>query len=103
MPYNPPIKGNAFQIRISLQSMSVSGSFQSNPTIAAGDFKVDKDGGGLNNMTNLPSVSPSGSVCVLLSLTAAEMLADVVTVVGIDQTTTKEWADFSLSIPTTSG
>jgi hypothetical protein len=29
------------------------------------------------------------------------MTADSVVVVGIDQTATKEWADFFLSIPTT--
>ena len=98
--YNPPIKGAAFQIRIALTSMTADGSFVSTPSISAGDFKVDKDGAGLTNMTNLPTVSPSGGVCVLLSSTATEMTADVVTIVGISQTNPKSWADVVVSIPT---
>ena len=100
-PYNPPKRGEDFITRIALEDMAVIGSFKSNPTIAAGDFKVDKDGGGLTNLATLPSVSPAASVLVLLTLSATEMTADTVTVVGIDQTSPKEWADFVLSIPTT--
>ena len=76
------------------------GSFRSSPTLAAGDFKVDKDGAGLNNLATLPTVSPAASVGVLISLSATEMTADVVTIVAIDQTSPKEWADFVVSIPT---
>ncbi len=100
-PYNPPVKNEDFIIRISLSDMSVPGSFKANPTIAAGDFKVDKDGGGLNNLTTLPSVDPAGSVLVKITLSNTEMNADVVSIVGIDQTSPKEWSDFVLSIPTT--
>lgn len=100
-PYNPPAKGEDLVIRIALESMSASGSFKAAPTIAAGDFKVDKDGGGLTNLATLPSVDPAGSVLVKVSLSATEMNADVVTIVGIDQTSPKEWADFVLTIPTT--
>lgn len=100
-PYNPPVKGEELKLRIALESMSVPGSFQVAPTIASGDFKVDKDGAGLSNLTTTPSVDPSGSVLVLVELTAAEMTADVVTIVGRDQTSPKEWADFVLTIPTT--
>lgn len=100
-PYNPPVKGEDFKIRISLEDMANPGSLKSSPTIASGDFKVDKDGGGLNNLATLPSVDPSGTVLVLIALSATEMTADVVTVVCIDQTNPKEWADFVFSIPTT--
>jgi len=100
-PYNPPVKGEDFLVRIALADASVPTSFKSAPTIAAGDFKVDKDGGGLNNLATLPTVSPAASVLVLLTLSATEMNADVVTVVCIDQTAPKEWCDFVLSIPTT--
>jgi hypothetical protein len=100
-PYNPPVKNEDFMIRICLADMGVSGSFKSNPTIASGDFKVDKDGGGLNNLATLPTVDPAASVLVKLMLSSTEMNADVVTIVGIDQTSPKEWADFVLSIPTT--
>lgn len=100
-PYNPPVKGEDFVIRIALASMGTDGSFQANPTIAAGDFKVDKDGGGYSNLATLPSVDPAGGVLVKITLSAAEMNADVVSVTAIDQTSPKEWADFAFSIPTT--
>lgn len=100
-PYNPPKKNEDFKIRVALEDLIVAGNLKANPTIAAGDFKVDKDGGGYTNLTTLPSVSPAAGVSVLLELSATEMNADVVTIVGIDQTNPKEWADFHLSIPTT--
>ena len=100
-PYNPPKKNEDFLIRISLEDYMNPGNFKSNPTIAAGDFKVTTDAGGLGNLTTLPSVSPAASVLVLISLSAGEMNGDVITVVGIDQTSPKEWSDFVLSIPTT--
>lgn len=100
-PYNPPKSGEDFQIRIALQDMATPGSFKANPTIAAGDFKVDIDGGGFTNLTTTPSVSPAGGIAVLLTLSAAEMTGGVISIQGIDQTSPKEWADFFLSIPTT--
>ena len=101
-PYNPPVKNQDFIIRIALSDMNVPGSFKSNPTIAAGDFKVDKDGGGLTNLDTTPDVDPDSTVLVKVTLSATEMNADVVTLVGVDQTSPKEWADFVMSIPTTS-
>jgi hypothetical protein len=99
-PYNPPVKNEDFIIRVALTDMGTAGSFKSNPTIASGDWKVDKDGGGLTNLTTLPSVDPSSTVLVKITLSATEMNADVVTIVGVDQTSPKEWADFVLCIPT---
>lgn len=101
-PYNPPVKNEDFKIRIALEDMTSPGSFKSSPTIAAGDFKVDKDGGGLTNLTTLPTVDPASSRLVLISLSATEMNADVVTIQCVDQTSPKEWADVIISIPTTS-
>lgn len=100
-PYNPPKKNEDFKIRVSLEDYANPGNFKSSPTIAAGDFKVDKDAGGLTNLTTLPTVSPAASVLVLIELSATEMNADVVTIVCIDQTAPKEWSDLVISIPTT--
>lgn len=100
-PYNPPKKNEDFIIRIALRDPATPGSFKANPTIAAGDFKVDIDGAGLTNFATLPSVSPAGSIWVLLTLSATEMNADVVSIQGIDQTGPKEWNDFALCILTT--
>ena len=101
-PYNPPVKNEEFIIRISLEDQATPGSFKSSPTIAAGDFKVDKDGLGLNNLVTLPTVDPASTVLVKVTLSATEMNADVVTLVCIDQTSPKEWSDLVISIPTTS-
>lgn len=99
-PYNPPVKNEDFIVRISLEDMLNPGTFKSSPTIAAGDFKVDKDGGGLNNLGTLPTVDPTGTVLVKITLSSTEMNADVVTVICHDQTVPQEWADFVFSIPT---
>jgi hypothetical protein len=100
-PYNPPVKNEDFIFYVALASMTTPGSFQSNPTIASGDWKVSKDGGALTNLSTLPSVDPASSVCVKVTLSNTEMNADSVVIVGIDQTSPKEWADFVLAIPTT--
>jgi len=100
-PYNPPVKNEEFKCRISLEDIASPGSFKVNPTLAAGDFKVDKDGAGLTNLATLPTVSPAGSRLVEVVLSASEMNADVVTLQCVDQTTPKEWGDLIISIPTT--
>ncbi len=100
-PYNPPVKNEDFVMYISLADAANSLSFKSNPTIATGDFKVSKNGGALANLTTLPVVTPVGSILVKVTISATEMNTDNVAIVGIDQTSSKEWADFVLSIPTT--
>ena len=100
-PYNPPKTGEDFIFFATLNSMSTVGSFQSNPTIAAGDFQVSKDGGALANLATIPAVTPASSVMVKFTLSATEMTADNVTIIGIDQTAPKEWADFAVNIVTT--
>lgn len=101
-PYNPPVKGEDFVIRIALRDAATPSRMKSNPTIAAGDFQVDKDGAGLANLGTLPSVDPASSKLVKITLSSTEMNADVVTVICSDQTSPPEWADLVFSIPTTS-
>ena len=98
---NPPKKNQAFTVRIFLDDMAVQGSFKANPTIAAGDFKVDIDGAGYNDLSTLPTVSPAGSVSVLVSLSSSEMNGNQITLTAIDQTVPKEWADYGVCIETT--
>lgn len=100
-PYNPPKRGEDFIFPIALEDMSTPGSFKSTPTIAAGDFKVSKDGGAFANLTTLPTVTPASSTSVRITLSATEMTADTVMVQCIDQTSPKEWADRSITILTT--
>jgi hypothetical protein len=100
-PYNPPVRGEDFVCYINLQDLSGPGSFRVNPTIAAGDFKVVKDGGAATELTTIPAVTPAGGVWVKITLSTTEMDASNVSVQGIDQTNPKEWADFGLNIVTT--
>lgn len=100
-PYNPPKKNEDFLIRIALEDYANPGNFKSAPTIAAGDFKVAVDATALANLGTLPTVSPSSTVLVLITLSASEMNGDVITLVCIDQTSPKEWSDLVISIPTT--
>jgi len=100
-PYNPPVKAEDFVIYISLADASDPKTFKVNPTIAAGDFKISKDGGAFANLTTLPAVTPASTASLKITLSATEMTADNVFILGVDQTATKEWADFALSIPTT--
>ena len=99
-PYNPPKTGEDFIFYAALPSASTPGTFQSNPTIAAGDFKVSKDGGALANLNTLPAVTPASSIWVKFTMSATEMTADNVSIQGIDQTSPKEWADFAVHIVT---
>lgn len=98
---NPPRKNQAFTMYITMRDAADNLSLKSNPTIASGDFKISKDGGAFANLTNLPAVTPSGSVGVQVSMTATEMNADQVLIAWIDQTNPKEWADGSQAINTT--
>lgn len=60
-PYNPPKRGEEFQIDIGLADMSNNGRFKASPTLAAGDFKVSKDGGALANLAILEVDLAGGS------------------------------------------
>ena len=100
-PYNPPKRGEDFIFYIGVEDYANPGNFKTNPTIAAGDFQVSKDGGAFANLTTLPDVDPDAGRAVKVSLSATEMTADNVVIQGVDQTAPKEWADIIIAIPTT--
>jgi len=50
-----------------------TGQYKVTPTIAAGDFKIEKDGGAAANLATLPVVTPSGGSSLKLSFSAEEM------------------------------
>ena len=93
------IKGDALDLYISVISQANTDVFQTNPTIAAGDFQISKDGGALANLTNLPVVTPAGSKIIKISCTATEMDADDVVIVGSDQAGA-EWQDVAIAVKT---
>jgi hypothetical protein len=96
--YVPAKRATEYVFYIGLTSQS-TGQFQANPTIAAGDFKVSKDGGALANLTTLPAVTPAASKMVKITLSDTEMTADNVTVVASDAAGA-EWDDVIINIQT---
>ena len=98
--YVPPKKNTAFIIYIGLPDYALGGLMKSTPTLAAGDAKVSIDGGALANLTTLPAVTPAASKMVKVSLSAAEMNGDNITVVISDQTSPPEWCDVIINLAT---
>jgi len=92
MSYSIPKKASAYLFYVGLSDQSNTKVFKANPTLAAGDFKLSKDGGALVNLTNMPTVTPAAGVLVQVSLTASEMSADTITLVFSDQAGA-EWCD----------
>lgn len=99
--FYPCVKNHAsgYIFYISLVSQASTKLFQSNPTIAAGDFKVSIDGGTLNNLGTLPTVTPASSKMVKITLSQAETNGDNITVVCSDAAGA-EWCDLTVNIQT---
>lgn len=97
--YVTPKKNTQYIFYASLVSQANTKTMQSNPTIAAGDFKVSTDGGALGNLGTLPAVTPASSVMVKFTLSTSEMNGDNITVVCIDASGA-EWCDAVFNIQT---
>lgn len=95
-----PVKKNAaFVTSIGLVDAAATTKLKAAPTLASGDFKISKDGGAFANLTNLPTVEPSGGTAVKLDLTSTEMNADRIVITAIDASGA-EWCDQMLVIHT---
>ena len=97
--YVTPKKNTQFILYVGLVSQANTKVFQSNPTIASGDFKVSTDGGALANLNTLPVVTPASSKMVKITLSSTEMNGDNVTVVCSDASGA-EWCDLVFNIQT---
>ena len=85
----PPVRGVAFSFPVMLVKQSDVNRFQETVTLAAGDIQVSKDGGHFANLATFPPgelqlASNANSGMLWVTLTAAEMTADVVTVLFRD-------------------
>lgn len=74
-----------------------TGQYKASPTIASGDFKIEKDGGTSANLATLPTVEPSGGTSVSLEFSAAEMQCRQAVVTMIDGAGA-EWSDDAIHI-----
>ena len=90
--YTPPKRATEYIFYVCLVSQSNTKLFQNNPTIAAGDFQVSKDGGTFANLATLPAVTPTSSRSVKITLSSTEMTADNVLVRAVDAAGA-EWCD----------
>jgi hypothetical protein len=88
-----PKRGVAYSFSRGLYDATRAGHFRVNPTIVAGDFTLSKENGAFVPLTTLPVVSPVGSALVLFQLTAAEMTATRLTILGVDQAG-GQWTEF---------
>jgi hypothetical protein len=78
-----PKRATAFTFALTLIQTSTGGLYTA-PPLASGDLTVSLDHGSFAALTTTPTVTPAGSVCVLVALSAAEMDADEVVVLGHD-------------------
>ena len=92
MPGWPQRKGFPLTFYTTMVSQADPHIFQVNPTIAAGDFQISRDDGAFVDVATLPDVMPAASAQVRIQLSAVEMNADMVTVLGNDQAGA-EWRD----------
>lgn len=87
-----PTRALAYTLYIALPDKNSQGVFIVNPTLAAADFAISKDGGVFSALATTPTVTPAGSCQVKLSLSAAEMNAIQVTIRCSDDDG-NEWGD----------
>lgn len=50
-----------------------TGQYKTTPTLASGDFKIEKDGGAAANLATLPSVEPAAGSSIKIPFSATEM------------------------------
>lgn len=97
--YNTPKRAVAHKFYVSLVDQADTKKIKINPTIAAGDFKISKDGGAFSNLATLPSANPASSGAVMIDLSGTEMTADNVVILCIDAAGA-EWCDLSVNLQT---
>ena len=98
--YHTPKRATAYKFYVGLTDQANTKLLKANPTIAAGDFKVSKDGGAFANLTTLPSANPASGAAIMIDLSGTEMTADNVVVQCIDAAGA-EWCDLMVNIQTT--
>ncbi|MCA9455860.1 MAG: hypothetical protein KC587_04310 [Nitrospira sp.] len=67
-----PTQGQSFSFEITLDSQGTPGEIQVNPTIAAGDFKIFRDGVLDGNLDTLPSVVDASHGVVKVTVSSTE-------------------------------
>lgn len=95
--YSIPIKNAGYRFYVGLISQANENFFVSSPTLAAGDVMLSINGGALQAITTLPTVTPAGGPIVQVDLSQVEMNADNVVVVFHD-VAGAQWRDLIVSL-----
>ena len=74
-----------------------TGQYKVTPTLASGDFKIEKDGGAAANLATLPSVAPAGGSSIDIPFSAAEMQGKHIVLRAVDAAGA-EWNDDAIHI-----
>lgn len=98
--YNTPKRATAYKFYVGLVDQSNTKLLKTNPTIAAGDFQISKDGGAFANLATLPSANPASGRAVMIDLSSTEMTADNIVVQCVDAAGA-EWCDLFVNLQTT--
>lgn len=93
----PPVRGAAFAFEMSLVSQADTDTFQDNPTLAAGDVKIVKDGVLDGNIDTLPVAIEGLTRVLTVAVSVAEATADRVTLLFHDAAG-DEWQDAIVTI-----
>ena len=97
--YQPPKRGVEYIFYVGLVSQADAKLLKANPTLAAGDVQISKDGGAFANLTTLPAVTPASGKAVKVTVSATEMTSDNATIVFSDAAGA-EWCDLIINIAT---
>ena len=89
--------GTAFTLRGYKLVDRATGQYRSTPTLASGDFKIEKDGGAATNLATLPSVEPAAGTSVKFEFSASEMQCQQA-VVNLIDAAGAEWNDDCIHI-----
>lgn len=84
---------------VGLVSRASRPQLQANPTLAAGDVQISKDGGAFANLTTLPAVTPASGRAVKVTVSSTEMTADNVVIAFVDAAGA-EWDDLFINVQT---
>ena len=74
-----------------------TGQYKVTPTLAAGDFKIEKDGGAAANLATIPAVAPAGGSSLDITFSASEMQGKHIVLRLVDAAGA-EWNDDAIHI-----
>lgn len=91
--------GTAGQVEGLALTTAASQALRANPTLAAGDVQVSKDGGAFTNIATLPAATPAAGRGLRVAFSAAELTCKEIMVQFVD-VAGAEWEDLAFVVET---